>query len=84
MSGLVFKAQRLEAGSYLRLMDCVYHSTLGLRVIQKKDLDVGAKGNNPLVRRDAPLSTKSSQIVGSETPSLHCKSSSGTNQGKAF
>ena len=25
-----------EAGSYLRLIDCVYHSTLGLRVIQKK------------------------------------------------
>jgi len=25
-----------EAGSYLRLIDCVYHSTLGLRVIKKK------------------------------------------------
>ena len=25
-----------EAGSYLRLMDFVNHSTLGLRVIQKK------------------------------------------------
>jgi len=25
-----------EAGSYLRLRDCVYHSTLGLRVIKKK------------------------------------------------
>jgi len=25
-----------EAGSYLRLMDFVYHSTLGLRVIKKK------------------------------------------------
>ena len=25
-----------EAGSYLRLMDSVYHSTLGLRVITKK------------------------------------------------
>jgi len=25
-----------EAGSYLRLIDFVYHSTLGLRVIQKK------------------------------------------------
>ena len=24
-----------EAGSYLRLIDCVYHSTLGLRVIKK-------------------------------------------------
>jgi len=25
-----------EAGSYLRLIDLVYHSTLGLRVIKKK------------------------------------------------
>ena len=25
-----------EAGSYLRLVDFVYHSTLGLRVIKKK------------------------------------------------
>ena len=27
-----------EAGSYLRLIDFVYHSTLGLRVIKKKTL----------------------------------------------
>ena len=27
-----------EAGSYLRLIDFVYHSTLGLRVIKKKNL----------------------------------------------
>jgi len=26
----------LEAGSYLRLIDFLYHSTLGLRVIKKK------------------------------------------------
>ena len=25
-----------EAGSFLRLIDCVYHSTLGLRVIKKQ------------------------------------------------
>jgi len=25
-----------EAGSYLRLIDVVYHSTLGLRVMKKK------------------------------------------------
>jgi len=25
-----------EAGSYLRLIDFVYHSTLGLRVVKKK------------------------------------------------
>jgi len=30
-----------EAGSYLRLIDFVYHSTLGLRVIKKKK-----KGHN--------------------------------------
>jgi len=25
-----------EAGSYVRLIDCVYHSTLGLRVIKRE------------------------------------------------
>jgi len=29
-----------EAGSYLRLIDLVYHSTLGLRVIKKKSLEI--------------------------------------------
>jgi len=29
-----------EAGSYLRLIDFVYHSTLGLRVIKKKKKSV--------------------------------------------
>jgi len=28
-----------EAGSYLRLTDFVYHSTLGLRVIKKKKVE---------------------------------------------
>ena len=28
-----------EAGSYLRLIDFVYHSTLGLRVIKKEKKD---------------------------------------------
>jgi len=28
-----------EAGSYLKLIDFVYHSTLGLRVIKKKRVD---------------------------------------------
>ena len=27
---------RSEAGSYARLIDCVYHSALGLRVVKKK------------------------------------------------
>ena len=30
------KCSGSEAGSYLRLIDLVYHSTLGLRVIKKK------------------------------------------------
>ena len=30
-----------EAGSYLRLIDFVYHSTLGLRVIKKKEDSLG-------------------------------------------
>jgi len=29
-----------EAGSYLTLIDFVYHSTLGLRVIEKKKKEV--------------------------------------------
>jgi len=31
-------------GSYLRLIDFVYHSTLGLRVIKKKKRRAGADG----------------------------------------
>jgi len=31
-----------EAGSYLRLIDFVYHSTLGLRIIKKKRSYKGA------------------------------------------
>ena len=33
-----------EAGSYLRLIDFVYHSTLGVRVIKKKAVHRGAGG----------------------------------------
>jgi len=32
-----------QAGSYLRLIDFVYHSTLGLRVIKKKKLSEGRR-----------------------------------------
>jgi len=32
-----------EAGSYLRLIDVAYHSTLGLRVIMKKNEFVGTR-----------------------------------------
>ena len=34
-----------EAGSYLRLIDCVYHSTLGLRVIKKKKKKKGFRAS---------------------------------------
>ena len=39
-----------EAGSYLRLIDFVYHSTLGLRVIKKRrrSLGVGVSSPQPL------------------------------------
>ena len=54
---------RVEDGSYLRLIDVVYHSTLGLRIINKKKKKVeglawaprqGAKG--------ADASTDSSKV----------------------
>ena len=32
-----------EAGSYLRLIDFVFHSTLGLRVIKKREKSVQGK-----------------------------------------
>ena len=32
----ILRLKGSEAGSYLRLIDCVHHSTLGLRAIQKK------------------------------------------------
>jgi len=35
-----------EAGSYLRLIDFVYHSTLGLRVIKKKGRSSPHPGDN--------------------------------------
>ena len=40
-----------EAGSYLRLIDFVYHSTLGLRVIKKKKRHhIGESGRSILER----------------------------------
>jgi len=35
-----------EAGSYLRLIDFVYHSTLGLRAIKKKKKKKKKKGHS--------------------------------------
>ena len=35
-----------EAGSYLRLIDFVYHSTLGLRVMKKKREGAVETGNH--------------------------------------
>ena len=46
-----------EAGSYLRLIDFVYHSTLGWRVIKKKeDGRVIKKKENPEPRALNPAS----------------------------
>ena len=44
-----------ETGSYLRLIDFVYHSTVGLRVIKKKEED-GASG--AYLQEDARTSTR--------------------------
>jgi len=42
-SGKVRMCSGSEMGSYLRRIDFVYHSTLGLRVIEKKKMDLGQK-----------------------------------------
>ena len=39
-----------EAGSYLRLIDFVYHSTLGLRVIKKKETYLDATWYKTCIR----------------------------------
>ena len=43
-----------EAGSYLSLIDLVYHSTLGLRVINKKRevVVVNVVGKKPFANKD--------------------------------
>ena len=38
-----------EAGSYFRLIDFVYHSTLGLRVIKKKKVQDSGLGTHPFL-----------------------------------
>ena len=65
-----------EAGPYLRLIDFVYHSTLGLRVIKKKKKDVAH------IRQSRPDSglgfqvkvLKPFQVVPSVAPAKICKS----------
>jgi len=45
-----------EAGSYLRLIDFVYHSTLGLRVItKKKEGTVDERASHGLELREVDL-----------------------------
>jgi len=39
-----------EAGSYLRLIDFVYHSTLGVRVIKKKKKSDHMIPSSPAIR----------------------------------
>ena len=44
-----------EAGSYLRLIDFVYHSTLGLRVMKKKKkTELGKQMVRPNRHREQP------------------------------
>jgi len=45
-----------EAGSYLRLIDFVYHSTLGLRVIKTREEGTGRRALQPRARA-APCSS---------------------------
>jgi len=46
-----------EAGSYLRVIDLVYHSTLGLRGIQKQKKDANTpREREDLTRTDARVS----------------------------
>ena len=62
-----------EAGSYLRLIDFVYHSTLGLRVIKKntkkKDAGVRLWGSEFIERLKFPARNPTI-----ETPRLNAKS----------
>jgi len=44
-----------EAGSYLRLIDCVYDSTLGLRVITKKRKKACLLAAEDLLKRPVQL-----------------------------
>jgi len=55
-----------EAGSYLRLIDCVYHSTLGLRVI-KREREVERERQ---VRTSLSLSLLLSSLELTDTQSL--------------
>jgi len=43
-----------EAGSYLRLIDFVYHSTLGLRVIKKKTTSASRSNTEHLTIHPSP------------------------------
>ena len=45
-----------EAGSYLRLIDVVYHSTLGSRVIKKKKKgEARVRASDPYIRSHSPV-----------------------------
>jgi len=50
-----------EAGSYLKLIDFVYHSTLGLQVIKKKEEEDGLR-TAPESGSHAPLEKRIFQV----------------------
>jgi len=52
-----------DAGSYLRLIDVVYHSTLGLRVIKKKKKNAGTERWHRHLRPKRPVSNPCRAIL---------------------
>ena len=60
-----------EAGSYLRRIDFVYHSTLGLRVIKKKGFGKApGRGQRELGARSTPARPTPALLYPAERKSL--------------
>ena len=59
-----------EAGSYLRLIDFVYHSTLGLRVIKKKERT--SQSEMEMSRRRRMMISSSYKLTGIGVEGLGC------------
>ena len=64
-----------EAGSYLRLIDFVYHSTLGLRVIKKKKKGMGVQSEpfSPHSTTNTPTSLAFISNLFAELNRLHLR-----------
>jgi len=57
-----------EAGSYLRLIDFVYHSTLGLKVIMKKKKIEKARSPPPVSQTLCPHVYRGTSLIRNCTP----------------